>query len=96
MLKEKSLTYDLLISIQICFPPKCAEIRKHALLMLWVFGSTCRCEQLFSLMKNVELISRTHILLMNTWRDACMRVSASQIKPDIYKWSQQKQYKISQ
>jgi hypothetical protein len=36
-----------------------------------VFGSTYGCEQVFILMKNVKSRTRSRILLMNTWRDAC-------------------------
>jgi hypothetical protein len=43
------------------------DIRKCVLLMSSVFGSNHRCEQLFSLMKNVK--SRTY--WWTFWRDAC-------------------------
>jgi hypothetical protein len=54
------VTYGLLSLVQ-TFSQKCAEIIKHALLMLSVLGSTHHCEQLLSLTVNVKSVSRMHI-----------------------------------
>jgi hypothetical protein len=54
------------------------SIRKHVLLMSSVFGSSYRCEQLFSIMKNVR--SRTRTRLTDEHLDGCMRIATTEIK----------------
>jgi hypothetical protein len=55
--------------------------------MSLVFGSTFRCDKLFSLMKIVKL---GRVLLMNTRRDSC-ESQRTEIKPDTKKLLNQKQ-----
>jgi hypothetical protein len=46
-----------------------------------VFGSNCRCEQLFSLMENVK--SRAKTRFTDEHLDGCVRIATTEIKPDI-------------
>jgi hypothetical protein len=54
-------------------------IRKQALLMSSAFGSSHRCEQLFSLMKSFK--SRTR--QTDKHLEGCMRIVAAEIKPVV-------------
>jgi hypothetical protein len=57
---------------------------------MWsVFGSTYRCEELFSLIKNVQLRTRTR--LTDEHLEGCVRIAATEIKPDTEMLLKQKQ-----
>jgi hypothetical protein len=53
-----------------------------------VFGSNYRCEQLFSLIKNVK--SKTRTRLTDQHLQGCMRIATTEIKPDTEKLIKQK------
>jgi hypothetical protein len=57
---------------------KLPDIMKHALLMLPVFASTYRCDQMLSLIKGVK--SRTRVWLTDDHVEGCMRIVKIQIK----------------
>jgi hypothetical protein len=63
------------------------DIRKYTFLMPSVFGGTCRCEQLYSLVKNVK--SRTRKRLTDERLVGCTRIP-TEIKHDIEKITQSK------
>jgi hypothetical protein len=55
--------------------------------------SNYRCEQLFSLMKNVKSRTMTH--LTDEHLEGCMRIATAEVKPDIERTFKQKQCQIS-
>ena len=74
-------------------PTKYPEVRKNALFMLSMFGSTYLCEQLFSRMKHVKSRIRTRIT--DAHLEGCLQIAITDIKPDIDKLVQQKMCQIS-
>jgi hypothetical protein len=74
-------------------PQKYPKIRKHALLMPPVFGSTYHCEQFFSLMKNVK--SRIRTCLTDENFQECMNITKREIQADIDGLSKQRQCQVS-
>jgi hypothetical protein len=60
---------------------------------MWlVSGTTCLCEQLYTLMKNVK--SRTRMCLTDKHLEGCIQIATKEIKPDIEKLLKQKQYQV--
>lgn len=68
-------------------------IRKNALFMSSIFGSTYICEQFFSKMKNMK--SKTRTRLTDRHLEETLRIATTQIKPDIETLIKQKQCQIS-
>lgn len=72
---------------------KYPQIRKHALFMSSIFGSTYVCEQLFSQMKNVKSKIRTR--LTDQHLEDTLRIATTGILPDIEALVKQKQCQVS-
>jgi hypothetical protein len=56
---------DIIMYITCIVKNRLPVIRKYSLLMSAVFGSNCRCKQLFNLIKNVKSRIRARL----NWRD---------------------------
>jgi hypothetical protein len=68
--------------------PRRQPSSSKTLLMSSVFGSSCRCEQLFSLTKSV--ISGTRTRRTGKHLEGCMRIATTEIKPVIERLLKQK------
>ena len=69
------------------------QLYLHAMRMISLFGSTYRCEQLFSSMKFTKNKYRSR--LTDGHIEDCLRLSTSVIRPDIHGLIRKKQFQVS-
>lgn len=93
-LRDKFNSKPLPEFYQLCLPKEeFPRLYSHAIRMLCLFGSTYRCEQLFSSMKFTK--NKYHSRLTDGHLEECLRLSASEIRPDIDNIVRKKQCQVS-
>jgi hypothetical protein len=93
-LKDKFLNISILeFYSKYLSKEKYPGIHKHAIFITSMFGSTYKCEQLFSQMKNVKSSIRSRIT--DEHLESSLRIATTNIEPDLKVILRQKQCQIS-
>ena len=74
-------------------PMKFSSLKKIGFAILSTFGSTYKCEQIFSKMKFILSKNRNRLTIENS--DACIRFKTTNYKQDLIKLTSQVQHKGS-
>ncbi|KAK2579156.1 hypothetical protein KPH14_011606 [Odynerus spinipes] len=74
-------------------PTRFSSLKKIGFAILSTFGSTYKCEQIFSQMKFILSKNRSRLTIENS--DACVRLKTTNYKPDLTKLTSQVQHQGS-